>query len=327
MKVAMYYKNNDVRIEEMPLPSISENELLVKVMASSICGSDVLEWYRLPKAPLVLGHEVSGIVEESKNENFTKGDRVFVTHHVPCNVCKYCLEGHHTACKTLHTTNFYPGGFSEYLRVPEINARYGTFKLPDEISFQEGTFIEPLGTVARGQRIVGLHNAQNILVIGSGIAGALHVKLAKASGATVTAADISDYKLSMAKKFGADNIINSKNEIKEKFDVVILCTGALTAAIQALKCVDKGGTILFFGVPTEDVPMPMNEFWRNSIKITTSYAAAPIDLIKSIELIRSKTLEVKDMITHEMPLNEAQKGFSLMASGGECMKVILKPHS
>ena len=196
----------------------------------------------------------------------------------------------------------------------------------DFVSYEEGTFIEPLGTVVRGQRIVGLNHGQNVLVIGSGIAGALHVKLAKASGAIVTAADISDYKLSMAKKFGADVAINTmKEKINEKFDAVILCTGAMPAAMQALKCVDKGGTILFFGVPTEDVPMPMNEFWRNSIKITTSYAAAPIDLTKSMELIRSNVISVKDMITHEMPLDEAQKGFNLMASGGECMKVILKP--
>ena len=135
MKVATYYRNSDVRIEEMQKPFIDNKELLVKVIASGICGTDVLEWYRIKKAPLVLGHEVSGIVEESKNDLFEKGDRIFVTHHVPCNVCKYCLEGHHTACSTLHTTNFYPGGFSEYLRVPEINARYGTLKLPYSFTY------------------------------------------------------------------------------------------------------------------------------------------------------------------------------------------------
>src|ERR1035437_1873045 len=118
MRVAKYYNNNDVRLEEMPVPKIKEGEILVKVHASGICGSDVMEWYRIKKAPLVLGHEITGeIIEVAADvKNFKVGDRVFVSHHVPCNVCKYCLSGHHTACHTLHTTNYDPGGFSEYIR-------------------------------------------------------------------------------------------------------------------------------------------------------------------------------------------------------------------
>ncbi len=339
MKVAMYYKNSDVRIEEMQRPSIGSKELLVKVVASGICGTDVLEWYRIKKAPLVLGHEMSGVVEEVGEEvkNFSIGDRVFVTHHVPCNVCKYCNEGHHTACDTLHTTNFYPGGFSEYLKVPEINVRHGTFKLPDNISYEEATFIEPLGTVIRGQRIANVHAGQKILIIGSGIAGLLHVKLAKAAGVSnITATDVSDFRLEMARKFGANRTVNVTQQeilgdakgvgtLDDKFDTVILCTGALPAAKQATQCVDKGGTLLFFAVPTEDLPMQMNNFWRNEIKFVTSYAAAPLDLMKSIELIKSKVINVKDMITHQLPLTEAQKGFNLVASGQGSIKVILKP--
>ncbi|MCK4902062.1 MAG: alcohol dehydrogenase catalytic domain-containing protein, partial [Thermoplasmatales archaeon] len=155
MKVAMYYSNNDVRIEEMPVPEISDDELLVKVIASGICGSDVMEWYRLKKAPLVLGHEISGIIEKvGKNvKKFEKGDRIFVTHHVPCNTCNFCQDDQQTLCHTLHNTKFYPGGFAQYLRIPEINIQYGTFILPDEVSFDEGTFIEPLACVVRGLRI------------------------------------------------------------------------------------------------------------------------------------------------------------------------------
>ena len=137
MQVAMYYSNKDIRIEEMPRPKIGPEEILVKVMACGICGSDVMEWYRIRKAPRVLGHEMTGeIVEVGKNvKNFKVGDRVFVSHHVPCNTCRYCLSGNHTACETLHTTSFDPGGFSEYVRVPPINVDRGTFLLPEEISF------------------------------------------------------------------------------------------------------------------------------------------------------------------------------------------------
>src|SRR4030043_1566653 len=113
MRVAMYYNNQDVRLEEMPTPRIGRGELLVKVLASGVCGSDVMEWYRLKKAPLILGHEVAGQVVKtgSKVTNCKIGDRVAIAPHVPCNTCYHCLRGHHTVCNTLRTTNIDPGGF------------------------------------------------------------------------------------------------------------------------------------------------------------------------------------------------------------------------
>ena len=138
MRVAVYYNNNDVRLKEMPIPQIGDNELLVKIIASGICGSDVMEWYRIKTAPLVLGHEIAGeIVEVGKDvQGFKIGDRVFVSHHVPCDSCRYCQSDRHTVCETLRSTNFDPGGFAEYVRIPQINAQIGTFKLPDEMSFE-----------------------------------------------------------------------------------------------------------------------------------------------------------------------------------------------
>ena len=161
----------------MPIPEIGEDEALLKVMASGICGSDVIEWYRVPKAPLVLGHEATGIIDKvgSKVKSLKVGDRVFVSHHVPCNQCRYCKRGYHTACHTLHTTNYYPGGFSQYIRVPKINIDFGIYKLPDDMSFEEGTFIEPLACVSRGQRLADLQKDDTLLIIGSGIAGILHI--------------------------------------------------------------------------------------------------------------------------------------------------------
>ena len=170
MKTAVYYNNNDIRIEERPVPKIGDGELLIKVIASGICGSDVMEWYRIKKAPLVLGHEIGGeIVEAGKNvKKYKVGDRVFVSHHVPCNKCRYCLNDHHTACHTLHTTNYDPGGFSQYLRVPEINLDCGVFVLPDKMSYDEAVFIEPLACVVRAQRTAKVRSGQKVLKAAKG---------------------------------------------------------------------------------------------------------------------------------------------------------------
>lgn len=123
MKIALYYSNNDIKIKETTIPKIGTDDLLVRIEASGICGSDVMEWYRAGKVPLVLGHEIAGKITETGDniKKYKKGDRVAVSHHVPCNTCHYCLTGHHTVCNTLRSTNFDPGGFSEYVRVPAIN--------------------------------------------------------------------------------------------------------------------------------------------------------------------------------------------------------------
>ena len=335
----MYYNNEDVRLEEMPIPQIGASELLVKVIASGICGSDVMEWYRIKKAPLVLGHEIAGeIVAIGKDvKKYKKGDKVFVSHHVPCNTCRYCMSGHHTACETLHKTNYDPGGFAEFIRVPQINVDRGVFLLPKEISFEEGTFIEPLACVARGQRLAHMQPGKSVLVLGSGISGLLHIQLAKALGAErIIATDITEYRLKAAKKFGADATIHAKENVPAEVhkvnegrlaDRVIVCTGALPAAVQALQSVDRGGTVLFFAAPEPgvDVPVPMSELWRNEITLMTSYGGGTEDIQTAIELIRSRKVNVKDMITHRLSLGDTAKGFKLVADAKESIKVIIEP--
>ena len=152
MNVGMYYNNSDVRLEQQPVPIVGEGDVLIKVVASGVCGSDLMEWYRIKRAPLVLGHEVTGdIVEIGKNVlQWKKGDRVFATHHVPCDECIYCLSGHTTACVVLQEkNNFAPGGFAEFLRVTGRSVATGILKLPDSMSYETGTFIDlnpaPLG--------------------------------------------------------------------------------------------------------------------------------------------------------------------------------------
>lgn len=339
MKVAVYYNNRDIRIEEVSKPEIEDGELLVKVMSSGICGSDVMEWYRIKKAPLVLGHEITGIVEKVGEGvvDFHKGDRVVVTHHVPCDTCKYCQSDKGTMCETLRTTNFYPGGFAEYIRVPEINVEKGTLHLPDEISFEEGTFIEPLGCVVRGQRAVGIKEGQTVLVLGSGISGLLHIQLAKVRGAgTVIATDVSQNRLNAAMALGADVVIDAKDDVPSRVieendgkpaDRVIVCTGAVAAINQAFESVDRGGTILFFA-PTEagvEIPIHVDELWMNGITLATSYGAVKEDLKEALALIKNKKIDVKDMITHRLSLKETGKGFQIFSQTEDSLKVIINP--
>ena len=339
MRVAVYYNNNDVRIKEMPRPKIGPGEFLVKVMTSGICGSDVLEWYRVPRAPLVLGHEATGEIVEVSDESvrYKVGDRVFVSHHVPCNKCHFCLNDHHTACETLHRTNYDPGGFAEYIRVPRINAEHGVYLLPENLPFEDGTLIEPLGCVVRGQRLARVQEGDSALILGSGVSGLLHIQLARFLGVErIITTDINEYRLEAAKKFGADAVLHADEDLPKRLrqlnegrlaDRVVVCTGAISACKQAIQCVERGGTILFFAVPDPSfsVPIPITDFWRNEITITTSYGAAPRDLKESKELIKEGHVNVHDMITHRLSLEEIDLGFKLVAEAKESLKVVIEP--
>jgi len=339
MRVAKYYNNRDVRLEEMPRPKTCPGELLIRVHASGVCGSDVMEWYRLPKAPLVLGHEIAGEVVEAGEgvKKFKVGDKVIATHHVPCNTCYFCLRENHSACETLRKTHFDPGGFSEYIRVPSINVDRGVFALPDEVSYEEGSFVEPLGCAIRGQRLAHFQMGSSVVVMGSGMTGLLHIQLACAQGAgRVVATDINDYKLNAALRFGAEAAINAKEDVEERLrklneerlaDLVIVCTGSPPAIEQALSLVEKGGTILFFA-PTDPgvkIPLPFNELWWNGVTMTSSYAAAPSDLSLAIELIRAKRVNVKDMVTHRLSLAETGRAFQMVTEAKDSIKVIIEP--
>jgi len=340
MRVAMYYSNHDVRLEEVPVPKIGPGELLVRVEACGICGSDVMEWYRLGRTPLVLGHEIGGQIAAVGEgvERYKEGDRVSAAHHVPCNRCYYCLNGHHTVCDTLRRTNFDPGGFAEYIRLPAINVEHGVWLLPDEVSYEEATFIEPVACVLRAQRQAQLNPGDSVLVIGSGIAGLLHMHLARALGASrIVATDVIDCRLEAASRFGADAVIHADEDVPACLrqvnqgrlaDIVIVCTGAKSAIMQALHSVERGGTILLFA-PTDPgvaIPVSINDlFWRNDITLTTSYAGSPADYAVALELIRARRVNVCDMITHRLGLAEAGLGFQLVASAQNSIKVIIEP--
>ncbi|MEK6790551.1 MAG: alcohol dehydrogenase catalytic domain-containing protein [Deltaproteobacteria bacterium] len=338
MKAAVYYNNSDVRIQDVPMPKIHDGEILVKIAASGICGSDVMGWYRVKKAPLVLGHEIAGTVVETGAgvKRFKNGDRVTVAHHVPCNTCRHCLSGNHSVCDTLRSTNFDPGGFCEYVRVPAINVDRGVFLLPENVSFVDGSFSEPLGCVIRGLRACGMEPGKTVLVIGSGMSGLLHIKLARALGAgRIAATDISDFRIKAALAAGADVAVKADKDAVEKIrgglgrgaDIVVICAAADSAIAQGLSSVERAGAVMFFAPkePGETYPMPLFDLWKDNVTIVNSYASPPYDTMLAIDLIASGRVKVSDMVTHCLPLDETAKGFALVAQAADSLKVVIEP--
>lgn len=336
MKVAKWYNNQDIRLEEVPTPSPGPREMLVKVMACGICGSDVVEWYRLPRAPLVQGHELGAqvVAVGESVAKFKPGDRVFIAPKVPCMQCRYCLNGHYPQCSEVKER--LPGGFAEYILVPEMLIENGSWLLPENVTYDQSTFIEPLACVIRAQRLAGLKGGQTIMLLGCGMSGLLHVKLAKFRNAKVIATDTNIKRLKLAQKVGADTTIIATDNIPERLvaesgrfaDVVMLSTSAISAVEQAWKCVDKGGAIVFFAVPdpSKTVTVPINDFWTKEIRILTAYYCGPSDIKEAIHLITTGAIKVDDLVTHKLPLSKISKGFQLVLNGQTSLKVIIQPN-
>jgi L-iditol 2-dehydrogenase len=335
MKVAVWYNNRDIRIEDAPRPKPGPGEMLIKVISCGICGSDVVEWYRLPRAPLVQGHEIGAEVVEvgAGLKDYRPGDRVFVAPKVPCLECRYCRAGHFPVCPNVKVR--LPGGFAEYVLVPEVLVQRGTYRLPESMSYDTATFIEPLACVVRSQHLAGVEPEQTVLVLGCGMSGLLQVKLAAARGCRVVATDLNPDRLALARRYGAAVTLDAAGDVPRalvaesgrKADVVILCTSALPAVEQAWACLDKGGAVVFFAVPGPDKPVtvPLNAFWTQEVRILTSYYCGPPDLVEALRLLDDKTIEVESLITHRLPLEDIARGFRLVIEGRESIKVIVKP--
>jgi L-iditol 2-dehydrogenase len=318
------------------IPTPGPKEMLVKVISCGICGSDIVEWYRLPRAPVVQGHEIGAdiVAVGGLVKRYKPGDRVFIAPKIPCGKCFYCVNGHYPQCTEIKER--LPGGFAEYILVPEIFVENGTYLLPENITYDQSTFIEPLACVVRAQRLAGIQRGGSVLVIGCGMSGLLHVKLAKAKGYKVIAADINKKKLKIAARIGADGVIDSGDDVAarliaengKKADVILLCAAAEQALEQAWKCVDKGGRIVLFAVPGPDknVIVPINDFWMKEITILTSYYCGPPDIVEAMKLIESGDITVDDLITHRLPLADIAFGFQLVSDGRESIKVIIQPH-
>jgi L-iditol 2-dehydrogenase len=337
MKISLWYNNRDIRIQDAPVPEPGPGEVLLKVMSCGICGSDLVEWYRLPRAPLIQGHEVGARVEKTGPgvSNFNPGDRVMAAPKVPCLKCRYCLEGHFPQCPEVKER--LPGGFAQYVLVPKFIVEKGLYPLPGSISYEQATFIEPLACVIRAARIGGVGEKRTVLVLGSGVSGLLHARLAKLRNCVIAATDVNPKKLELAGKAGAQILIPAGADVParlieetgRKADVVLLCTGALSAVEQAWRSVDKGGAIVFFAVPDpgKSVVVPINDFWTKEVRILTSYYCGPPDIREAMDLLASGKIEVDSLVTHRLPLERIAAGFALLLEGQDAVKVIMEPNA
>ena len=338
LKAAIYYNLDDIRIEDVPKPKPGRDEITVEMKACGICGSDLMDWYLRSRAPLVLGHEPAGVVADTgpNVEAFERGDRVFVHHHVACLTCYYCIHGDYTVCERFGRTHIYPGGFAEYFKVPAENLRIDTFKIPENVSFEEATLIEPIACCIRAQNKLGIQAGDTIGIIGAGPSGIIHLLLAKISGASrVIISDLVDYRLRMAEKFGADLAVNPRHEnlvdaVKEAtdgrgVDVVIVTAPVKEALTDGMKICRRGGTICLFAPtrPNEYARVSPHRLFFSEITLIPSYSTSHVETRIALRLISSGRIPARDLITHRFPLSRTAEAFQKAAKSKECLKVVV----
>jgi len=335
MKFGLYFGSSDVRIGERPIPAIGPTEVLVRVATCGICGSDTMEWYREPAirrlGGINTGHEIAGEIVATGEcvSRFQPGDRVVVVHHFPCMECMPCRDGNETACEAMREKHIEPGGFSQYIRVLEPCVAKGLYLLPDTMTFEQGSFVEPLACVVRGMRKVAPVAERTVLVLGSGLAGLLHIKLARHLGARrITAVDTNPRRLEAASRAGADDGISPAEKLPSA-DRVFVCTGSPQAAEGALDSVNRGGQILFFATdgPDKSLPIPLTRFWTMQPTISFSYGAAPRDMQEAIELLRAGQVSVDDLVTHRLGIDQIAEAFQIASNPRDSsLKVLVEPN-
>jgi L-iditol 2-dehydrogenase len=338
MKAAVYYGQQDIRIEEMSTPEIGDDEVLVQMKACGVCGSDLMDWYLKTRVPMVLGHEPAGIVAKKgkKVQNFSVGDRVFVHHHVACLTCHYCLHGDYTLCKQFHETNIKPGGFSEYFKVPAPNVQIDTLKIPEQLSYEEATLIEPVACCIRAIKKCNIQTGDTVAVIGAGATGLIHTALSKIFGAKKTVvSDLVEFRLRLAEQSGADITVNPKNEdlmetVKAAtdgrgVDIAVVTAPNLEAYQAGINMCRKGGKLCVFAPtdPEKHLQISPKELFFSELQIIPSYSTSHLETRTALELLETKRMDVKPLITHRYTLKQTAQAFKTALKTKESLKVII----
>ena len=341
MDAAIVKSNSNVEIKNVEKPHVGSGDILVKMRACGICGSDVEKVFgKYGQPSMRLGHEPAGIITQVGSEvsNFVVGDRVFTHHHVACysDDCHECNHGNETMCKKYYESNLEPCGLADEYVVPEWNVKHGgVLKIPDSMSFEDAAMIEPLACCIRAWNKFTHKNNDSIAVLGIGPTGIMHALLAKIYGfEKIFCLDFNEFRLDFAKKFEATAInsgnTNALEQIKSEttnqgVDVVIVATSSLNALKDAINFVRKGGIIVMFGVPSKGakVDLDMSEVYSKGITIVNSYAASDFDTKEALEKISNKQIDVSQLITHKYNLQECQQAFAHAKSGDNAMKIII----
>jgi len=340
MKAAFVKDSSRVVVEDVEKPILGTGDVLVKMHACGICGSDLEKVFGKYSQPSTrLGHEPSGTIEKVGENvtDFKKGDRVFVHHHVPCYSCHFCIHGNETMCKKYSETNLSPCGLAEEFIVPQWNVNHGgILKIPDSMSFEEAAMIEPLACCIRAWNKFSFQKGDSTVIFGIGATGMMHVMLSIIHKfAKIFCIDVNEFRLEFAKKFNITDAIRSTvPDVKQKIldqtdnrgvDVAIVATGSLQALSSAIDLVRKGGTVVMFGVPSKDaiINLNMSLIYSKEITMISSYAASDSDTKAALELIQSSKVDVKKLITHRYNIKDSPKAFEHAYHGVDSMKIII----
>lgn len=340
MQAVIIQEKGTVQIQNLPTPAIGSYEILVAMRACGICGTDVEKVHGEHITPPILGHEVAGVIERvgSGIQEFAVGDRVVAHHHISCSHCYFCKNGLETLCEEYPKSNLDPCGFAEYFRVPQALMKGGTVhKLPESMSFEEGSQAEPTACCIRALRKSGVSAGNSVAVYGVGPVGLTHVQLLKCFGAgPVHAIDVIKKRREFATKLGADSALDPANDDVPTaishltgglgVDYAIVATANLKALESAFTTVRKGGTVLLFGAPSRGALMSldMSKMFLREVRFQSSYSTSETEMRMALQLIESKRVNPSAIITDRFPLPRALEALGLADKAGEAIKIVVE---
>ena len=335
MKAAVFQGAGRLDTGEWPRPAIGSGELLVKVRGCGLCGSDIAKIVDpATRAPAVFGHEVVGDVAEvgAGVGDFAPGDRVVVAHHVPCGECHYCRRGSESMCREFKRSHLDPGGFAEYVRVPAPNVRGATFRVPEHLSDEEASFVEPLACCVRAVERARVESGDTAIVVGLGSIGCLFVQLLRRAGAAVIGVDQDAGRVAFARGFGveasgpaeASTMARRCSDGRGADHVVITGGGAavLPWAVQTLR--DGGAVHYFAGGDGEALPVALAALYHRELTVTATYSASPATLTRAFWLIAAGKVDVAALVSHRLPLARLAEAVELMRRR-QALKVYVTP--
>jgi L-iditol 2-dehydrogenase len=346
MLAAVYRGVNDVRLETVPVPQIGTGELLLRVHTCGVCGTDLKKIATgSHSAPRIFGHETSGIVAAVGTgvSRFAPGDRVVVFHHIPCRQCYYCRHQTFAQCATYKkvgcTAGFEPsgGGFAEYVRVMDWIVDHGTVKIPDGVSFEQASFVEPVNTCMKGIQALRLQPRETVLAIGQGPIGIILSILARKAGANVITSDLYAERLRISKSLGFRLVIDASQQDTVEYvrqqtegrgaDAVILAVGANALVRPAMDAARPGGRILLFAQTQRgEVVIDPAAICVDEKALLGSYSAS-VDLQdESVEFVMNGEMDLERLISHRFPLQDSARALELAAHPQPAsMKIVIQP--
>lgn len=311
MKAAIFKNQNTIEVTQIASPILQDKGAIIRVNGCGLCGSDLVKLKQsLVKPGAVLGHEVVGTITQinSSNKKFNIGDKVALGHHVPCFKCTYCRGENYSMCKKFKQTNIVPGGFSEYIFASEDHLNNTVAKIPDSISFEQASLMEPVACCLRAIKRARVQTEDSVLIIGLGSIGLLMGQLAKHYGAKVYGCDLQDDRLELAKELGFDKVLKFENnetssqKLRELTgsigaDRVFLTAGSNNSVSFATSTVRDGGTILVFAsVSNDNIGFNNNEIYYRELTVLGSYSPSCDDLHESLNLIEQGIIKTDKLV-------------------------------